>query len=128
MYNFIFWVLYTTNIEDGPFWARVHASMIVIVAFFMHFILVISIIKKYLFDLYTSLPIDFLNNKPLLILLFIISIILLFRYYNQNRIDKIVHKYSMKESYMIFNKIIVAFIVFIPIILIIIILTHLPKP
>jgi hypothetical protein len=127
MYNYIFWVLYSSNIEDGPTSAKIHATAIVIVAFFVHFILVISIIKKYFHSFYSALPLDFLGNKTLLILLFFISIVLLVKYYHEDRINKIVNKYSNIDTYMIFNKIKVALLIFIPLIGIIIILTSLPK-
>lgn len=127
MYNFIFWVLYSMNLSDGQFSAKFQAIIVVAFAFFIHIMLIVSVIKKYFFSLYTSLPVPFFGNKLLILLFIVIALILFFRYYTEKRIDNIVYRYSAKPTYMVFNKIKVGMIVIAPLIFMVIILSNLHK-
>ena len=127
MYNFIFWVLYSAHIKDGRSIARYQATIVVLFAIFIHVGLLFSIIKKYYFNWITSLQLGFLiENKILALCVLAVSAFFIYRYYNDRRITKIDEKYSAKRGYPSINKMIVALIIFIPLITVIIILSNLP--
>ena len=130
MYNFIFWVLYSANIEYGRSTAKFQASIIVLFALFVHLVLILAIIKKFYLNVFNSFRLDFFTkNKALEISFIALAAFLIYQYYTEKRINKIESKYSKKTTftYPSINKIIVALIVFIPLMAVIIILSNLPN-
>ncbi len=126
MYNFIFWVLYSANINNGAFTAKFQATLIVYFSIFIHVLLLLTILKKYFYRIFISLHLNNLvNYKALEISILIICFILIYRYYSVKRINKVVQKHSVKQTYPPINRLKVALIVFAPLISIIVILNSL---
>lgn len=120
MYNFIFYVLYKANIKDGRFTAKYQASLIVFLAILIHALLFFSILKRIFIKQFEASNISewFNEHKAVYILIMIIFIFILYRYYNDKKIEKILNKYSNKpNSTKASNIIKVLLILLVPIIL-----------
>ena len=125
MYNYIFWVLYNRDLNrrgKSNTFSRYDASLIVFIALLIHITFIVELIKRFFFNVFASLHLEYLiNNKGIEILLFIACIFLIFNFYTENRINKIVDKYSPKKNQPLISGIIVLLIIFIPLISLIII-------
>jgi len=112
MYNFIFYFIYLGQISQkniGPWVARCIASMIVSVFLFIHICFIYSLIKYTLLSLY-DINISFPSGKnhtakilfwyPVALVL----IIVVFKYFDKKRVDRVVKNYYEKQfSYSFFN-------------------------
>ncbi len=127
MYNFIFWVLYKANINDGNFTAKFQATIIVLFALYIHLVFVWLIVQSLFVQMFTSFNLDYLKSKETQVVIIALSAFLIYKYYNANRIQRIVNKYSENESYDVLDKLKVGLLIFIPLISIILILGNQPK-
>jgi hypothetical protein len=98
MYSFIYFVIYNQQIQRGKSesFSRYNGSLIVSLAFGIHIMFILAIIKKirsYFFNL------DFFTETKNTLTPFVfILMISTFFYYNKNRTDKILVKYSAIEK------------------------------
>lgn len=100
MYNFIYYVLYSANIKDGKFTARFQASLITFFALFVHIALVLSVLKRVFRENYENSGMQswFNSHKSLYLLIMAVFVFLTFKYYNEDRITKILDRYK-EEAY-----------------------------
>src|SRR5881394_1496365 len=98
MYNFIFYVLYQANIKDGRLIARINGAMIVFLAMLIHLLFFSVVLKRIFTEQFEESGIkDWFNeHKPIYGLILILLTFFVYQYYNYNRIDNIVNKYSGK--------------------------------
>ncbi len=98
MYNFIFYVLYEANIEDGKFTARFQATLVTFFALFIHLALIMAICKRVLIsrEAFDSSGIaDWFNkNKGMYVLVTVALIGFVYKYYNNRRIENLLEKYG----------------------------------
>jgi hypothetical protein len=98
MYNFIFYIFYKRNIEDGRLLARFNGSIMVFLTIIIHLFLVLFVLRKFLgITLETSFPQLFQNkgSKYLLCFIFMGAIAI---FYSDNRIKTILERYSAKPQ------------------------------
>lgn len=125
MYSFIFYVLYKANIKDGQFTAKFQACLITFFAIFLHLALVLAILKKIFIKQFESSGVSLWFNEHKEIYLLILALLgfFLYMYYNKDRIEKILSKYSTVSKSKLENGLKVIGILLIPIILAAFILT-----
>ena len=118
MYNYIFWVIYSRNINrDKSEWlSRNNASGVVFIALLIHLLLIVQIIKKF-FSL--NLPGKIELNKEILSIAFLLCILFVYLYYTKSKVAKLSEKYRANERVYVQNGgWVVAALVFVPLILI----------
>ncbi|PZX59121.1 hypothetical protein [Hydrotalea sandarakina] len=121
MYDYIFWILYSRNINrnKGEWLSRNNASGVVFFAIFIHIAFFIQIIKKIVGSKSGLRIINF--NSTILIVVFLLCILCVYLYYNKYRIARIERKYKNSNSaYIKFGGWIVAILIFVPLLIIII--------
>ena len=126
MYNFIFWVLYQANIKDGKNSAKYNGVLIVLLIAVIHLFFLFIIIKIIFKEKFAAINDRnwYNHNKPFLFFIILFLGCLLYFYYNNNRIIKILDKYKDEINPTKFSNIIkIALLLFIPVIIGAIILT-----
>lgn len=122
MYNYIFWVIYTRNINrnKGEWLSRHNASGIVFFAILIHTLLFLEISGKW-FN--SKINLEYLmTNKAFSVLGVLLCIFSIYLYYTKKRITKIENKYCHNKSIeKLNNNWIVLFIIFIPLLTVMII-------
>lgn len=121
MYDYIFWILYSRNInrDKGEWLSRNNASGVVFFAIFIHIDFFIQIIKKIVGSKSGLRSINF--DSTILIVVFLLCILCVYLYYNKYRIARIERKYKNSNSaYIKFGGWIVAILIFVPLLIIII--------
>ena len=100
MYDFIFFVLYRANLKDGEDSARYNGIIIVSLALLIHIIFVLAIIKEIFIKQYQSTGITywFNHNRVVYIILLILFAFIVYRYYNSNKIKRVMNKYVNEDS------------------------------
>lgn len=123
MYNFIFYYIYRQQINKGKSngFARYNGGLIVVVSFCLHIFLVMAVMQKYFNH---KVDIRFLtSNKLLEYILFFFCVWFAYLYYNIERAEKIESEFLEKEWFDNYGGIITLLLIFVPLILIIIILS-----
>jgi len=115
LYDYIFWVIYSANLEKdkGEWLSRHNASGIVFFSFIVHILLLFTILKKYL-----NIIVDakvWNASKWVVYPLTLICITMIYFYFSRRKIDRIMIKFSKDKTYHI-NKPLVALIIFVPLI------------
>ena len=133
MYNFIFYFIYKSQVNQksgGPIVARYIGSLIVFLAILIHVGFIYSIVRFSLFRIVSnsiafSLGKTYGEKLILLLPLFIPIILLVYKYFNNDKIDKLVKKYDEQEnfySYLSIFKFI--FIIVVPLIIAIVLVNE----
>jgi len=120
MYNFIFWVLYMGNLKDGRSYGKFNGVLIVTVTFVLHVFLVLAVLKKIFARQFEQSGIRdlFNDNKSTFIIFIILMGVVISRYYNKNRIERILNRYSGEsQPTKTINVIKVVALIIIPIVL-----------
>lgn len=123
MYNYIFWIIYNRNINrDKSEWlSRNNASGVVFFAIFIHIAFLFVVIDKLLKFRHTTNFIS--SNKGLVFIIILLFMLFTFLYYNKERITAIERKYSNREGLTQYGGLIVASLIFVPLLFIIILLS-----
>lgn len=121
MYDYIFWVLYSRNINrnKSEWLSRNNASGVVFFSIFIHIVFIIQIIKKLVSS---DLGLEKINfDKTVLGIAFLLCILFVYLYYTKKKIIRIGEKYKNSESiYILYGGWIVLAIIFIPLLIVII--------
>jgi len=133
MYRFIFYFIYRSQVnqkDGGPSVARIISSMIVFVAISFHILFIYSIARFLLFNFFAT-DISFASRKTysgklfFWIPIFVLALLPILKYFNTNRINKILAHYNQIEDfYSIFNIIKFITIFILPLIIAIILVNH----
>ena len=113
MYNFIFFVIYSQQVEKerGEIFARYNGGLVVAITIMIHLGLIFSIFKKvFSYDDFA----DFVHSKNFQIPIVITAIALIIFYYSKTRTEKILKKYAQVEyptSFINYSKVLIAIIV-----------------
>src|ERR1700737_4341088 len=94
MYDFVFFVIYNQQIKKGKGagFARYNGSLIASLTLLIHIMLLFSIFKFICFSWYKTH--SGVLNKGFISFFVVILMILGFFYYNENRTEKISHKFA----------------------------------
>jgi hypothetical protein len=133
MYNFVFYFIYRSQInqkDGGPFVARYVASIILIITLVIHVGLIYSFFRYFLFNFYRadisfSLGKTYSSKFVYWAAIFFLLVFFVFKYFNLNRIEKIVGKYHQRENFYSFMNILkFTCIISLPLIFAIILVNH----
>src|SRR5579871_3222214 len=127
MYRFIFYFIYRSQVnqkDGGPSVARIISSMIVFVAISFHILFIYSIARFLLFIFFASRK-TYSGKLFFWIPIFVLALLPILKYFNTNRINKILAHYNQIEDfYSIFNIIKFITIFILPLIIAIILVNH----
>lgn len=121
MYNIIFYYKYRQQENKGRDNGRFQGSILVFFASLVHVVFIASILRKYV---WSNTDLKFLSGDKLIqSFLFVICIVVIYLYYTPLRIKKLENKYLGNDWFESYGGIISACLIFIPLVLIIIVLS-----
>jgi hypothetical protein len=106
-----------------PFLGKFMSSLILFIAIFIHIELVYAILR-FIFYNYFKKDISFNIDNLIWLSVFLIMFLLIFKYYNKNRISYLVEKYQNKRIFSFSNIVKFFCIIFIPLVIAIILVNQ----
>jgi hypothetical protein len=132
MYDFIFYFMYRLQInqkDTTPFVAKFFGILFVLLAVIMHIALLYAIMRFILFNYYGfDISFSVIESKSIdkliWLSIFLIMFLLIFKYYNMDRIHFIIEKYKKKMKFSFFDIIFFLCVFTIPLIIAIFLVNH----